>query len=139
MAWLEQYRWLLIAFVVLTLTIVIVITTLAADTAETPAARQRRVLAVVFGTMAIAVLLLVQFVDGRERWIWLAAGLPTYFTIQYGINTAIFKNRYFFDGSQEPNYKLVEPRLLAVVKDSIAQERRYYSTASLLLRFVLPH
>lgn len=109
----------------------------ARDPDET-GARQRRVLAVVFGLVGLVAASILVFVGGAERWLWVAAILPGYFGIQHGINTAIFKNPRFFDGSQQPNYDRVTPRVAKVLKHSIAQERRYYSTASLTLRFVLP-
>lgn len=100
--------------------------------------RARRVLAVVFGVVAVIVLLIVQFVPGNQIWLWALSILPASFVLLHAIYLAVFKNRRFFEARQDPDYSGMDPSLVPIVKAAQAQERQYYSTASLLLRFALP-
>lgn len=136
--------WWLPGVVVLGLATIIVAWRVAKKTAarqrrlvDETATRQRHVLIPVFGTFALVVVPIMAFVHGVERLLWLAAILPGYFAIQHGINTAIFKNPRFFDGRQQSSYDHWDGRVVKALK-TLALERRYYSTASLALRFVLP-
>jgi hypothetical protein len=132
----ESYRWLIAAVAVAVACVIILVQSMMArDRFE---ARPRRVLTVVLGTVAIVVALIMQFVRG-ERWLWLAALIPTYLAAQHGISIGIFKNPRFFDPSQEPDLShLKDPRVVDAVRKKILQERQLYSTPSLALRFLLP-
>jgi prokaryotic YEATS domain len=136
MASLESYGWLLGAVVVAVGCIVVVARSM--ESRDIYEARPRRVLTVIVGTLAIVIALVMQFVR-NERWLWLAALLPTYFAVQHGIGTGIFKNPRFFESTQEPDLShLKDARVADAVRKKILQERQLYSTPSLALRFLLP-
>lgn len=100
--------------------------------------RSRRVLLAVFGAFTVCLLELICFVPHRQLWLWFLSIFPATLVVHHGIQLAVFKNRRFFDGSQEPYLPHADPSILPIVRAAMKEERRYYGTASLLLRFALP-
>lgn len=100
--------------------------------------RPRRVVAVVFGTTAVMVGCVLRFVPVGQLWLWMLAMLPAAIVVLHAIHIAVFKNPRFFEEHQEPDYSTMSPDLVPIVRATHVQERRYYSTPSLLLRFALP-
>ena len=114
-----------------------------AQNGEAPRRRQRnersmRVMLTVFGSIAVALLAVVQFVSPNQHWLWWLSALPALLVVHHGIQLAVFKNRRFFDEEQDPAFRRFDTKTMSIAKAAMKEERQYYGTASLALRFALP-
>ena len=102
-------------------------------------ARPRRVVASVFGALIFCALLVLEFAE-KEAWLYLLAFIPTGMVLYQGLAVAIFKNKQFFDDSQGPPKapETAQAFLQPLMSAAWNEERRYYSSSSLALRFGLP-
>lgn len=94
----------------------------------------------VFGTASLVLIGLFYF-GGDDRWLWAAALIPMLIVFQYAMQLAIFKNRGFIDGTRmeyEDLDKISNSEIARTAKDAWIQDRKYHSTESLALRFLLP-
>jgi hypothetical protein len=107
-----------------------------ADASTNP--RPARVLGVVFSLLAGIILAVLALVDPPDRWLWVLALAPGAFVVHHAIHLAVFKNRRFFDTPGTAEYAPESVKLIPLMKAAEAQERRYYSTPSLMLRFAVP-
>lgn len=100
--------------------------------------RSARVLMVVFGALAAAILAVVLLVPPSYWWLCWLAGFPGAIVMHQGVLLAIFKNSSFFEEQQRNGLAQVHEQNRPFVQAAMAQERRYYSSASLALRFAIP-
>lgn len=106
---------------------------------SSPLVRPRRVVASVFGSLVCGALLVLQFAQ-REAWLWLLAFVPTGMVLYQALAVAIFKNHQFFDDAQAAPRAMssAQPFMQPLMNATWNEERRYYSTPSLALRFGIP-
>lgn len=97
-----------------------------------------RVMVVVFGTFVCVLLEILCWVPRTQLWLWFLSLLPAMLVVHHGIQLAVFKNRRFFDDTQEPNLPRMDASSISIVRAAMKEERQYYGTASLALRFALP-
>jgi uncharacterized protein YhhL (DUF1145 family) len=100
--------------------------------------RSMRVMLTVFGGVLVLLLEVVQFVPSNQVWLWWLSVLPALLVVHHGIQLAVFKNRRFFDEEQDPGFRRFDTKTMSIARAAMKEERQYYGTASLALRFALP-
>ena len=139
-SWLGKHVCFDLALLSTAVAILVVLSSLSGDGA--PAAqdlkRPRRILAAVFGVLTSSSFLVLEF--AQQPWLWLLALIPTSSVLYQALSLAIFKNKLFFSSAQLPPKPAegTQAFLTPLMNAAWTEERRYYSTSSLALRFGLP-